>query len=182
MEVCMKKTTRFLGIVTLAVFTVLIATGCYSIRRGVNDGVSRGVSNSISGIFGGSGSNSGGSSSSGNSGGRNTSNSRNSGSSQTVPWPADSVWSRYGLSGLQQPPRTEVAGAALYMGYYVVALVNGGDSAFDFLVAQIDKMNGAELISEMNTSDGKMVGYSIGNSIVNIIVDLDGDITIQITR
>jgi len=165
---------------TLLAFIVVFAFGlaaCSSLARGARDGVSQGISGLI---IGGGGSGSG---SSGGSGGASSSPQRDySDSSQTVPWPADSVWSRYGLAGLQQPPRTDVTAAMLYQGIYMVTLINGGESAFNYLVAQIEK-TGAELTTEVNTADGKVSGYKTSSGYVNIIVDLlDGDLVIQMSQ
>jgi hypothetical protein len=151
------------------------------LQRGAENGIQSGVSQGISGLFksGGSSDNSGSSS-----GGTSSSPERNyAGSSQTVPWPSDTEWNRYGLAGLKQPPNTDVTGAALYQGLYMVSLINGGKPAFDFLIAQIDNMAGAELVTDINTSDGKMTGYTTSAGSVNLTVDLQsGDILIQASR
>ncbi|MDR1973023.1 MAG: hypothetical protein LBQ46_14010 [Treponema sp.] len=98
----MKKATSV--VVLLCAATVIFAAGCSSVRSGAREGARDGVSDGISGLF-----RSGGS---GGSGG--TAPERNySGSSQTVPWPSDTEWGRYGLSGLRQPPGTDVTAPAL---------------------------------------------------------------------
>jgi hypothetical protein len=170
----MKKAVGTLAVLAAAVF----AAGCSSIKSGAREGVRDG----ISGIFGlgGNSAPQGG----GASGATGTAPERNySGSSQTVPWPSDTEWGRYGLSGLRQPAGAEVTAAALYQGSYHVGLINGGRPAFDDLMAQIEGMPGAELITDMNTSDGRMVGYSLEGGSVQISANfIDGDILIMATR
>ncbi|ULQ61076.1 hypothetical protein K7I13_07435 [Brucepastera parasyntrophica] len=173
---------------------VLVCAGCTTVQDkaadGVRDGVRDGVMEGISGLFGGSkttsasGTNSTASSVSTNTGGTSTAPERNySGASQTVPWPSDTEWARYGLSGLRQPSGTSVTGAALYMGNYIVGLINGGKPAFDDLVSQIEKMSGAELMTNMTMSDGQYVGYQLSGGSVQITVDyIEGDITITATK
>jgi hypothetical protein len=158
---------------TLALFSL---TSCGSIERGARQGVADGISGLFSSRSSGSDdvSSSGGSSS-------NDGPERNfSGSSQTVSWPQDSTWARYGLSGLRQPMGTSVTSAALYMGQYMVGLINGGRPALDDLMAQIDRIPDSQLITEVMDSDAMMVGYSVPGGTVNIITDLEtGDLTIQ---
>jgi hypothetical protein len=60
-----------------------------------------------------------------------------------------------------------------------VGLINGGRPAFENLVAQIERMSGAELVTDVNTSDGRMVGYSLSGGSVQIVANfVDGDIAI----
>ncbi|MDR0403938.1 MAG: hypothetical protein LBH35_10165, partial [Treponema sp.] len=160
----MKKTAKTLAI--LCVVAVIFAAGCGSVESGARDGVRDGVS----GLFrSGGGSGNGASGGSGGSGGTSAAPERNySGNSQTVPWPSDTEWGRYGLSGLRQPPGTDVTAAALYQGSYHVGLINGGRPAFENLVAQIDRMSGAELMTDVNVSDGRMVGYNLSGGSVQI--------------
>ena len=162
-----KKAILSMFLVVIVVFTFLL-TACGSVERGAREGVSQGISGLIN-IGGGSG-------------GTSSSPQRNyTGSSQTVPWPSDTSWRRYGLEGLQQPPGTDVTGAALYMGMYVVSLINGGRPAFDNLAAQIERRPGTTLVTEVMDSDNIMMGFSLqaGNTI-NLIVNLvNGDIAIQ---
>jgi hypothetical protein len=167
----MKKTVKPLAM--LCVMAVIFAAGCSSIKSGAREGVRDGVS----GLF-----RSGGSS--GGSGGTSTAPERNySGNSQTVPWPSDTEWGRYGLSGLRQPPGTDVTGAALYQGTYHVGLINGGRPAFENLVAQIERMPGAEITTDVNVSDGRMVGYSLSGGSVQISANfVDGDIAIMASK
>ncbi|MDR1175299.1 MAG: hypothetical protein LBK83_07515 [Treponema sp.] len=171
----------FAVLLTAVLFTL---GGCGSVQSGARDGVREG----ISGIFqqggGYAGGNSSGGSSIGGSGGTSTAPERNySGSSQTVPWPSDAEWGRYGLSGLRQPPGADVTAAALYQGTYHVGLINGGRPAFENLVAQIERMSGAELVTDVNTSDGRMIGYQINGGSVQIIANfVDGDIAITASR
>jgi hypothetical protein len=168
----MKKATG--TIVLLCAAMMIFAAGCSSVQSGVREGARDG----ISGLFRRGGSN--GSSGSGGAGGTSTAPERNySGSSQTVPWPSDTEWGRYGLSGLRQPPGTDVTAAALYQGTYHVGLINGGRQAFENLIAQIENIPGAELMTDVNTSDGRMAGYSLNGGNVQIIADfVDGDIAI----
>ena len=128
---------------TVVLITVFSIMGCYSItsgvRSGVRDGVSDGVSSGISGMFGSSSAKSSG----GSSGGTSTAPERNyQGSSRTVPWPSDREWARYGLSGLKQPPGTDVVSSgmvgSLVVKYFGVTLINGGQRAFDNLLDQIE--------------------------------------------
>jgi hypothetical protein len=170
----MKKTAKTL--VMLCAAAVIFAAGCGSMKSGAREGTRDGVS----GLFrkdgnGGSG---------GGSGGTSTAPERNySGSSQTVPWPSDTEWGRYGLSGLRQPPGTDVTGAALYQGSYHVGLINGGRPAFENLIAQIERMSGAELVTDVNVSDGRMVGYNFNGGSVQISADfVDGDIAIVASK
>jgi hypothetical protein len=188
----MKHFEKILSALSLQICVIAVAaigvimTGCSSFQSGVNDGVRKGVGNRIAGIISGGGSSGSSSSvsSGGSSGGTSSAPERNySGRSQTVPWPSDIEWGRYGLSGLKQPAGTDVTAAALYMGYYVVTLINGGRPAFDSLVAQIEKMPETELVSDVNTSDGKLVGYLTASASVHISVDLlNGDIGFQIMK
>jgi hypothetical protein len=171
----------------LLIFATVIAvalSACSSLGRGAQQGVRDGVSRGVAGLFtgGGSGSSGGSDVSTGDVGGAESSApDRNySGSSQTVPWPSSSTWARYGLEGLRQPAGTDVVGAALYMGQYMVSLINGGEPALNDLMSQIDVMPGAELTTEMNTSDGKMVGYLVTGGSITITADLlNGDIVIM---
>jgi len=173
----MKRKTIFSAILALVVVFAFGLSACSSLESGARQGARDGVSQGISSIFGRGGS------SGGSSGGTSSSPSRNySGSTQTVPWPADSVWSRYGLAGLQQPSGTDVTGAMLLQGVYMVSLINGGISAFNNLVTQVER-TGAELITEYNTSDGKMNGYKTSAGYVNIVANLvDGDVAIQMSQ
>jgi hypothetical protein len=168
---------------------MIFAAGCSSVQSGAREGARDGVSEGISGLFrnggnSGSSGNSSSSSGSGGSGGTSTAPERNySGSSQTVPWPSDTEWGRYGLSGLRQPPGTDVTAAALYQGAYHVGLINGGRPAFENLIAQIERMPGAELMTDVNTSEGRMTGYSLSGGSVQIIADfVDGDIAITASK
>jgi hypothetical protein len=176
----MKKTVKTAAI--LCITAVFFAAGCSSVKSGARDGVRDGVS----GLFrsGGSSGSGGSDRDGGGSGGTSTALERNySGSSQTVPWPSDTEWGRYGLSGLRQPPGADVSTAALYQGAYHVGLINGGRPAFENLVAQIERMSGAELMTDVNTSNGRMVGYSLSGGSVQIIADfVDGDIAIAASR
>ncbi|MDR1932649.1 MAG: hypothetical protein LBQ57_07510 [Spirochaetales bacterium] len=179
----MKRATG--TIVLLCAAMMIFAAGCSSVQSGSRDGISEGISGLFrrGGDSGSSGSD-GSSSGSGGSGGTSTAPERNySGSSQTVPWPSDTEWGRYGLSGLRQPPGTDVTAAALYQGAYHVGLINGGKPAFENLVAQIENMPGAELTTDVNASDGRMVGYSLSGGNVQITADfVDGDITITASK
>jgi hypothetical protein len=172
----MKKTAGTLAV--LCVLAAVFSAGCSSIKSGAREGVRDGVSGLFRSDGGGSGGGSGGSS------GTSTAPERNySGSSQTVPWPSAGEWGRYGLSGLRQPPGTDVTAAALYQGTYHVGLINGGRPAFEDLVAQIENMSGAELMTDLSTSDGRMVGYSLNGGSVQISANfVDGDIVIMATR
>jgi hypothetical protein len=187
----MKKTAGTLALLYVA--AVIFTAGCGSVKSGAREGIRDGVREGISGLFrsGGGGSGGGGSGSSGGSGsggsgsgGISTAPERNySGNSQTVPWPSDAEWGRYGLSGLRQPPGTDVSAAALYQGAYHVGLINGGKPAFENLAAQIEKMAGAELMTDVNTSDGRMAGYRLNGGSVQIIADfIDGDIAITASK
>ena len=177
----LKKKTISSTLLAVIVVFALVLTACSSLESGARQGAREGVSQGIAGLFNIGGGNSGGSSG-GGSGGTSSSPERNySGSSQTVPWPSDTSWRRYGLEGLQQQPGTDVTGAALYMGMYIVSLINGGRSAFDNLAAQIESRAGTKLVTEVMDSDSIMMGFSLqaGNT-VNLIVNLvDGDIAIQ---
>lgn len=158
---------------------VLSVSGCGSLASGARDGVASGIAGMLIGGSSGSGtrmpSAGGMPSSSGNEPERNY-----SGSTEEVPWPLDSSWARYGLSGLKQPEGTTVTFAALYMGYYMVNLINGGRPALEDLTAQIDKISGSQIITEMMDSGSITVGYSLPEGTVHIVADLEnGDITIQ---
>jgi hypothetical protein len=176
----MKKTAGTLAILYAA--AVIFAAGCGSIKSGAREGTRDGMRDGISGLFRGGGN--GGSGGSGGSGGTSTAPERNySGNSQTAPWPSDAEWGRYGLSGLRQLPGTDVSAAALYQGAYHVGLINGGRPAFENLAAQIERMPGAELMTDVNTSDGRMAGYSLPGGSVQIIADfVDGDIAITASK
>jgi hypothetical protein len=64
-----------------------------------------------------------------------------------------------------------------------VGLINGGRPAFENLIAQIERMSGAELITDVNTSDGRMVGYNLSGGSVQIMADfVDGDIAITASK
>jgi len=186
------KKNFFSAVFALVVIFAFGLSACSSIQSGARQGARDGVSQGIAGLF--RGGNSGGSSSGssggssggstgGSSGGTSSAPQRDySGNSQTVPWPSDSTWSRYGLAGLQQPPGTDVTGAMMYQGIYIVSLINGGVSAFNNLVAQIER-TGATLTTELNTSDGKMSGYQTSAGYINVTVDLlNGDIAIQMSQ
>jgi len=68
----------------------------------------------------------------------------------------------------------------MIMGYYAVGLINGGQPAFDNLVAQIERIPEALQITEAMDSDQMMVGFSVPGGMVHVFVDfLDGDITIH---
>ncbi len=87
------------------------------------------------------------------------------------------------MSGLRQPSGTSVEGAALYLGQYHVGLINGGKAAFEDLKSQVERMSGAEQITDVNTSDGKMVGYRLPGGNVQIAVDLiGGDVAIMASK
>ncbi len=175
-------------VLAASVLTLLcIFLSCGSLGGGVSRAVSDGVSSGIAGLITGGasgGSDSDSSSDEGYSSDRNTGGSRPernySGGTQTVSWPQDSSWARYGLSGLRQPAGTEVSGAALYMGQYVVSLINGGRPAFDNLAAQIDAIPGSELMTEVMDAGSATVGYSVPGGTVHIMADLEnGDVTIH---
>ena len=177
---------RILGMIValVAIMLVLTVSSCGSIERGARQGVRDGVSQGIAGLFpggGSSGSNSGGNSSGNSSGGSSQQGSNFSGSAQTVPWPSDTTWRRYGLEGLKQPPGTDVTTAALFMVYYTVNLINGGRPALDYLVDQIDKIPGSSLVTEVTESDGMMVGFTLSEgNLVHIIADfVEGGVSIQ---
>jgi hypothetical protein len=169
------------GITFLLVAALFTISGCSSLSGGVQRGVSDGVSSGIAGLFNRGSSDSGASSSVGIPSSDASDPERNySGNTQTVPWPQDSSWSRYGLSGLTQPSGTSVTGAALYQGYYMVGLINGGRPAFDDLVGQVDRISGSQLTTEMMSAESIVMGYSIPGGTVQIMVDLEsGDIAIQ---
>jgi hypothetical protein len=191
-----------LGIVALVAIIGFAVTGCSSVKRGVNDGVSRGISGAISdSISGGSsgrssGSSSGGRSSGGSSGGTSSRPERNySGSSQTVPWPMDIEWRKYGLEGLKQPAGTNVtsakmmsAGSSLFgatlsaLGtreQFVVELINGGMPAFQDLVGQVDKISGSKMTGSSSESDSRSMTFEVPGGRVMVTVDLlNGDIGI----
>jgi hypothetical protein len=179
-ELQMKKTAGTLAI--LYVLAVVFAAGCSSIKSGAREGTRDGISE----LFrsGGNSASGGGGSEGGGSGGTSTAPERNySGNSQTVSWPSNTEWGRYGLSGLRQPPGTDVNAAALYQGAYHVGLINGGKPAFENLVIQIERMSGAELVTDVNASDGRMVGYSLNGGSVQISVNfVDGDIVITASK
>jgi hypothetical protein len=166
--------------IVAALVAVMIFGSCSSLRQGARDGVAEG----ISGLF--NTRNSGSSTDYDNSYSDQSSDEpeRNySGSTQTVPWPTDTEWGRYGLAGLQQPPNTDVTGAMLYQGIYMVSLINAGQPAFDFLIAQLDKLEGAEIVTALNTSGGKMTGYKTSAGNVELVVDLEnGDLVIRASR
>jgi hypothetical protein len=64
-----------------------------------------------------------------------------------------------------------------------VALINGGRPAFENLAAQIERMPGAELMTDVNTSDDRMIGYQLNGGSVQIVADfVDGDIAITASR
>jgi hypothetical protein len=64
-----------------------------------------------------------------------------------------------------------------------VGLINGGRLAFENLVAQIERMSGAELVTDVNTSDGRMAGYSLNGGNVQISANfVDGDIAIAASK
>ena len=67
--------------------------------------------------------------------------------------------------------------------YYTVNLINGGQAGFDNLIAQIEKIPGAEHITESMTEEGIMVGYTVPEGIVHIVHSFEsGDIAIQALR
>jgi hypothetical protein len=183
-----KKRVITIVFIAAALSVMFTLSGCSSLksgaREGVMDGISgllnRGSSDSDSGSSSSNGGYSTGGSSLSSGSDRNAPERNFSGSSQNVPWPQDSTWARYGLSGLRQPMGTDVTTAALYMGYYMVNLINGGRSAFDSLASQIDRMPNTQLITEVMDSGSMMVGYSTPEGMVNIIADLEsGDVAIQ---
>jgi phage-related minor tail protein len=153
---------RSVSSATALIFALLIISGCSSVK-------------SVTGLFGGGSDRSGssGGSSSGSGAERNY-----SGESETVPWPSDADWGRYGLAGLQQPAGTSVTVAALYQGAYRVGLINGGKSALEALVRQIEKMPGAELVTDVNSGNGKMVGYSLTSCSIEIVADYENGDTL----
>jgi hypothetical protein len=170
---------------------MIFMAACSSVQSGLQVGMFRseggsGGSGAFGGGSGGSGASGGGGSTFGgrDSGGTSTAPERNyEGASQTVPWPSDSDWGRYGLAGLRQPPGVDVTAAALYQGAYHVALINGGRPAFENLRVQIENMPGAELITDVNSSDGRMVGYSLRGGSVQIAANfVDGDIVITASK
>ena len=178
-----KSILFFLLLAAVIVLVTFTLASCSSVergtRRGVESGLSKGISNSISNSISGGGGGSSGSSSSSNTKSQRTT----SGTVRAVPWPADRTWSRYGLSGLKQPAGTTVTGASMIATYYVVALINGGQAAFDNLVGQIEKIPGSEQILESMTEEGFMAGFTVPGGIVNIIHEFDSDdITIQCIR
>jgi hypothetical protein len=64
-----------------------------------------------------------------------------------------------------------------------VGLINGGRPAFENLTAQIERMSGAELITDLNTSDGRMTGYALNGGSVQISANfVDGDILITASK
>jgi hypothetical protein len=64
-----------------------------------------------------------------------------------------------------------------------VGLINGGRPAFENLAAQIERMPGAELMTDVNVSDGRMVGYSLSGGSVQISANfVDGDIAIMVSK
>jgi hypothetical protein len=64
-----------------------------------------------------------------------------------------------------------------------VGLINGGRPAFEDLTAQIERMEGAEIVTDITTSDGRMTGYSLPGGSVHITANfVDGDITITASR
>jgi hypothetical protein len=64
-----------------------------------------------------------------------------------------------------------------------VGLINGGRPAFENLTAQIERMPGAELISDLNTSDGRMLGYALNGGSIQISANfIDGDIAIMASK
>ena len=174
-------------VVLIAVFSVM---GCYSIRSGVRSGVRDGVRDGVSGMFGassssksgGSDSSGGSAASSGSAGGTSTAPERNyQGSSRTVPWPSDREWARYGLSGLKQPPGTDVVSSgmvgSIVVKYFGVTLINGGQRAFENLLDQIEAIPNSELTMSSTTSDEQVMGYSLPNGYAQVKVDfLNGDI------
>ena len=171
------------AVLVLAVFSFM---SCYSVESGARAGVRDGVSQGVAGLFTKGGS-SGSSGSSGTSGGTSTKPERTfAGSTQVVPWPSDTTWKKYGLDGLKQPPGTSVNGSTMVMGYYAVGLINGGEPAFNNLVAQVEAIPGVTQMSETTDGDGKVVGYQIpagggrNAGMVHLFVDfLSGDITIH---
>ncbi len=177
-----KSVTVVLAIFMLTLLCIFLSCGSLGggVSRAVGDGVSSGIAGLITGGDSGSSSGSGRGYSSDEPSNRSGPERNYSGSTQTVPWPQDSSWARYGLSGLRQPAGTDVTGAALYMGQYMVSLINGGRPAFDNLAAQIDAIPGSELMTEIMDSESATVGYSVPGGTVHIMVDLEnGDITIH---
>jgi hypothetical protein len=206
----LKKKVFSIGALLLGAMLVSALIGCGSIKsgvsKGVSDGVSGGVSKGIAGLFpggGSSGSSSGTSSgssssrnSSGSSGGTSSAPERNySGNSQTVPWPMDLEWRRYGLEGLKQPAGTDVisahmmsAGSSLFgaalsaLGsseQFVVELINGGRPAFQDLVGQVDKIAGSKMTGSSTTPDEQSMTFEVPGGRIMMTVDLlDGDIGI----
>jgi hypothetical protein len=64
-----------------------------------------------------------------------------------------------------------------------VGLINGGRPAFENLISQIENMAGAEIMTDMSASDGRMVGYSLSGGAVQISVDfVNGDIAITASK
>ncbi len=171
---------KYLYILVCIVLSLSVL-GCSIIRGGARDGVRDGVA----GMFTGGGS--GGAAGGGDYGGSGDTADRPernySGEVQSVPWPSDSTWNRYSLSGLKQPSGTTVTGAALYYGQYIVAMINGGKAACEELVSQIDGRVGAELVTDLTTTEGDMKGYQLSGSTIQISCDyVSGDIAINITK
>ena len=188
----MKKNTFFL--IAVLILVVIFTAGCSSLKSGAREGVRDGVSSGIAGMFGG-GSGSGGSSSS-SSGGASTAPERDySGRSQTVPWPSDRDWRRYGLEGFKQPAGTDVIktemmnlGSGLYGAIlgsqaqgqvFTVELINGGKRAYENLLDQVEAFGATEDNMSVD-SDSEVRGYSINNEYyIQLSVDLlNGDIGI----
>ncbi|MDR0301408.1 MAG: hypothetical protein LBI04_03740 [Treponema sp.] len=198
----LKRKVFSIGALLLGAMLVFTLASCSSVesgaRRGVSDGVSDGVSKGIAGLFGGGGS-SGGSSSSGNSrnsGGSSSAPERNfSGQSQTVPWPMDIEWRRYGLEGLKQPAGTDVISANMMSASsslfgatlqalgsnesFVVELINGGRPALNDLVNQVDKIKGSKLTGSSSDPDSQSMTFEVPGGRIMIACDLlNGDIAI----
>jgi len=116
-------------------------------------------------------------------GGDSGSSARSSSDYSTMPvidWPADSVWSQYGLTGLRQPSGTRAVGGFRASGYYQVVLLDATRATYDNLTGQVRGMSGFTFLQEETEKDSvasafmsashKMVsvGYSIADKAVVI--------------
>jgi len=84
-----------------------------------------------------------------------------------IPWPADSVWSVYGVSGLVQPSGTQVHGQVM-TGTFNIILTNAGKAVYDNLVAQISGMGGVPL-QETATDEAIMVMFVTSNQRMDVV-------------
>jgi len=79
----------------------------------------------------------------------------------TIPWPADSVWGLYGVSGLRQPSGTQVHGQ-VQTGTFNVILTGANKAVYDNLVGQISGMGGV-LLQETTTDEAIMTMFVTSN-------------------